>query len=395
MEFEQIVKRLEWLDEEQRKNKLTLASLDERLISLDSVTSSLVKQVKEINKKVSDLGVASARLVQFDEIIDKQRMDMNQMLESLEKKYQRREREANKRFQTELEALNKAIAGVDRSKEVDELKKKLKERTDEEIRLSVALSELKPKAEAAIRKVEDMGQTYKLLEDSRRQDVKRVADLQGEISAAHKRVDEFRQKVELQGDSLRIIENRFSELINSEKDRKQAQVTFLEQQALAQVDRDRVYKEWRDKFETFKQQASTLDAQTQALDETLRAAKRAQDTYLELNQKLERRINEVTEMQRLAEDRLRQEWITFKADDQKRWTGYTLSQEEAMRDIRKTVDKNEERITTIDDASQTLQDQLHQTTDTTEHQLQELMNVAHEWMVAYERIMGHVRKTPK
>jgi len=44
---------------------------------------------------------------------------------------------------------------------------------------------------------------------------------------------------------------------------------------------------------------------------------------------------------------------------------------------------------------QTLQDQMHQTADATEHQLQELMNVAHEWLSAYERIMGHGKATKK
>ena len=169
----------------------------------------------------------------------------------------------------------------------------------------------------------------------------------------------------------------------------------MEQQSLAQIERDKAYKEWLEKVDTFKQQTETLDAQTQTLDETVRAAKRAQEAYVELNQKLERRINEITEMQRLGEERLRQEWVTFKADDQKRWTGYSLSAEESMRDLRKTVDKYEERITTIDDANQTIQDQLHQTTDVTEQQLQELMNIAHQWLTAYERIMGHVRKSPK
>jgi hypothetical protein len=59
------------------------------------------------------------------------------------------------------------------------------------------------------------------------------------------------------------------------------------------------------------------------------------------------------------------------------------------------VDKYEERITAIDDTSQTLQDLMHQTTDATEQQLQELMNVFHQWLTSYERIMGHVRKTTK
>ena len=92
---------------------------------------------------------------------------------------------------------------------------------------------------------------------------------------------------------------------------------------------------------------------------------------------------------------MRQEWVTFKADDQKRWTSNTLSQDETMREMRKTLDKIEERLTAMDDMSQTLQDQLHQTTDTTEQQLQELMNLSHEWLTAYERIMGHTRKTVK
>ena len=60
-----------------------------------------------------------------------------------------------------------------------------------------------------------------------------------------------------------------------------------------------------------------------------------------------------------------------------------------MRDLRKDLDKLEGRVTVLDDSSQTLQDQLHQTSSTTEQQLQELMNLSHEWLTAYERIMGH------
>lgn len=100
-------------------------------------------------------------------------------------------------------------------------------------------------------------------------------------------------------------------------------------------------------------------------------------------------------MQRLTEDRLRQEWVSFKTDDQKRWTGYSLSSEESMRDIRKNVQKAEERLTELNEAAQVLQDQMHQTTDISEKQLQEMMNVVHEWMTSYQRIMGHGKKTKK
>jgi chromosome segregation ATPase len=164
---------------------------------------------------------------------------------------------------------------------------------------------------------------------------------------------------------------------------------------MAQVERDRGWKDWQEKYEIFKQQADNMEAQVAALDDSIRAAKRAQDAYNELNQKLERRIAEVSEMQRLAEDRIRQEWVAFKADEQKRWTSHALSQEETMRDLRKDMDKLETRATTLDDTFQIMHDQLHQTTDATEKQLQELMNVTNEWLTAYERIMGHGKKTKK
>ena len=395
MEFEQIVKRLEWLDDEHRKDKATLKALEERIASFENSISPLRKQIKDLEKKVSEIGPVNERIDQFDEAILKQRVDAKKALEALEKKVQLREKDLVKRQQDDLEELKKSLPKLDQSKDITELKKLIKQRADEYIKLNVAVTELKPKIDESTRKSEDVATSYKLIEESRRQDIKRVADIQGELTSVRKRVDEFRQKTELQNDSVRNIENRFSEILLSENERKQAQAAFIEQQSLAQIERDKAYKDWLEKVDTFKQQTATLDSQTQALDETLRAAKRAQETYIDLNQKLERRINEITEMQRLGEERLRQEWVTFKAEDQKRWTGYTLSSEESIRDVRKTVDKYEERITAIDDANQTIQDQLHQTTDATEQQLQELMNIFHQWLTAYERIMGHVRKTSK
>jgi len=395
MEFEQIIKRLEWLDDEHRKDKAALKAFEERIASYDNNFNTLREQIKDLEKKINEIGPVNGRIDQVDEAILKQRVEAKKAVEEVEKKQVQREKELVKQHHQDLEEVKKSLPKLDQSKDIVELKKMIKQRVDEYIKLNVAVTELKPKIDDAVRRSEDVATSNKLIEESRRQDIKRVADIQGELTSIRKRVDDFRQKIELQSDSYRGIENRFSELLNSEAERKQAQATFLEQQSLAQIDRDKAYKEWIEKVDAFEHQTDTLDAQTQALDETLRAAKRAQESYLELNQKLERRINEITEMQRLGEERLRQEWVTFKAEDQKRWTGYTLSSEEAIREVRKTVDKYEERITAIDDIHQTLQDQLHQTTDATEQQLQELMNVAHQWLTAYERIMGHVRKILK
>ena len=397
MEFEQLVKRIEWLDEEHRKTRAVITRLEERMAALEANIDTVAKQVKPLPKQIADVASTAARLDQFDAIFAKQRDDMKQAIDEIEKRFSRRELEITKRHHEDLEPFHRAIDELRRriESEFPPIKHDLKARILEEARLNEAIKELKPPIDDAVRIAQEAIRTQNVFDEARRQEAKRVADLQGEITALRKRIDEIRSRTDLRDDSIKNMDNRIRELQLSESDRKAAQIAFIEQQTIAQIDRDRSYKEWRDKFDSIKIQTAAFDAQVLALEEALRKSSRAQETYNELNSKLERRISEVTEMQRLAEDRLRQEWVTFKADDQKRWTGYTLSQDEGTKDVRRLIFKLEERIPPIEDLIENVQDQIHQTTSASEQQLQELMNVFHEWLSAYERIMGHGKAAKK
>jgi chromosome segregation ATPase len=397
MEFEQLVKRLEFLDKQQRENKEAVAKLTERLTSFESNVDIATKQIKTASKQLIDIAPVAKRMEQFEALLTKQRADILKFIEDNEKTRLKNEKEALKRSQAEMDSFNKTVTQIKNTMpgSITEIKRELKERGNELQRALNNMSDLKNRLEDSIRSNEDVSHSLLAMDETRKNDLKRISDLQGEIAAVRKRVDEGREKNSMQADSIRNMENRFSELLASETERKQSQTAFLDQQAIAQIDRDRAWKDWKEKYDAFQSEAASIENRVQVLDEALRNAKKAQETYLELNTKLERRINEVTEMQRLAEDRLRQEWVSFKADDQKRWTGYSLSSEESFRDIRKDVQKVTETITTINDISNNLQDAMHQTTDVTEKQLQEMMNAIHEWMTSYQRIMGHGKKTKK
>lgn len=392
MEFEQIVKQLGWLDEERRKDKATIAVLEERLASIDANLNALNEHNKGLDKAVSNISSFPARLKQFDDFLAQQRTDMNRLIEDLDKKTKHREQEARKRHQKEFAEIDSALAEIRSTIESFDIRKNFKEQADEDLRLNQAINELKHYVEDFPSSIEELQRSDRVLEENRRQQAKRVSDVQGDITALSKRLDDHRGKLELIPDSLRVLDSRINELLASEGDRKQAQTTFLDQQALAQVERDRSWKQWSEEYNTFKKQTGELDAQLLSLGEATLSVKRIQGTFDDINQRMERRINEITEMQRLVEDRLRQEWVTFQGNDQKRWTGYTLTHEDAVRDLDKKLDKLEGRITALDDNVQTLTDQLHQTTDTTEQQMQELMNLAHDWLTTYERIMGHTHK---
>jgi len=389
MEFEQIIKRLDWLDEEHRKDKSTIEVLFQRASNLEGDLKAANKKIKELITQMSRLSTTAARIEQYNTALTQQRTDIVKYIDDLDKKRQDRQPEIDKRYQIQFDGINKSVADLRKTKDgIAEIKRELKARTVEETRLSRLNADWEMRMQAMVKTVEDVQRAQNAAEEPRRQDSKRLSDLQGELSAARKRLDESREKNDLFTDSIRRIETRLNEILVNEAERRQAQTNFIETQARSQVERDHTWKEWEERLNSLRKQSETMDRNIQDWEVAQRTFKRTQETYEEIVQKFERRINEITEMQRLAEDRFRQEWVTFKADDQKRWTSLTLSQDETHKDTRNGLARIEGRLTALEDLTQTQQDVLQQTKDANEQLFQGMLAQIHELLSAYERIMS-------
>lgn len=392
MEVEQIQKQVDWLDGEHRKDKKVLDGLEGRLTALEGNLAPLIHQIKEVDGEVTRLSAILSRMDQFDNALLQQRVETKQYFDELERQFKKREEESEKVRRVEMRSLDGSLAELRKELEpIPEIKRSLKARVDEDNRLSKLIDEVRVKIESVRRSEEEYTRTYRLLDDSRRQDSKRLTDLQGEVSALRKRVDEQRGQVELSTNSLKKLENRLNELSVVETERREAQANFIENQALREVERDRVWKEWQARFEVIENQTADVDTNLQSLEATHRDVKRTQQNVDELAQKADRRINEITEIQRLAEERFRQEWVTFKADDQKRWTNYTLTLEEQRGEANRQYERLSERVTRLEDSLQEVQDLLQQSNEQSEKRLQTLLATVHEWVTSHERTIGRTR----
>ena len=264
-------------------------------------------------------------------------------------------------------------------------------RVSEENRLSRGLDELKKELIDLRRSEEEQSRIYRLLEDGRRQDTMRITDLQGELVALRKRADEQRGRLDVSDTTLRRLETRLNELVMAEEERGDAQAAFQEKQALIAVEREAVWKDWNARFVTIEKQSVDVENQLQSLDATYLTVKRTQEAVDDLMLRVERRINEVAEIQRLAEERFRQEWTTFKADDQKRWTNYTLSQDEQRGETGRQFDRITDRVTFVEDSIQEIKDVLQYTNELNSQSLTALLSAIHDWTSGYERSAGAAR----
>jgi chromosome segregation ATPase len=392
MEPEQILKQLDWLDEERRKDKTKLGSIEERLTALEGNISPFAHQIKDLNSEITRLEALFGRMDHFDETVMQQRAETKQYFEELERMMRKRDEESEKVRRVEMRAVDASLADLRKEIEpIAEIKRSLKARVDEESRLARLIDEVRAKIDTTRRSEEEYTRTYRLLDDGRRQDNKRLTDLQGEMVAIRKRVDEQRGLVELVSTTTKKVETRLNELSAVDNERRETLEAFLEKQAIFQVERERVWKEWENRFATIENQTADIENNLQTLDATHRAVKRTQQNVDEVAQKVERRVLEITEIQRLAEERFRQEWVTFKADDQKRWTNYTLTIEEQRNESARQYEKLAERVTLLEDSLQEIQDIIQEMTEQTEKRLQSILALTHEWVAAYEKSIGRTR----
>ncbi len=361
MELEQLVKRLDWLEDERRKDKVQIASLADRITRYESDYADLSTQLQDVNGELIRLATNLTAIEGIQNQVNEIRVEFNRTIESQEKKRLDREREVEKNRLEELLPINKSLYDLKKGLEpILELKRGMQLRVDEEYRLGTMIEELEKKIDKGHRIEEDYSITQRLFEEGRRQDSKRMTDMQGEFAAIRKRVDDQRGKFDLTLDSIRKLEAKINDALESDREIRQVQSGLQEKQTLFVVERDRQWKELKQKIEEVSSQSLNLDSQIVEMDTTHRAVKKAIEQFDDVVQHFDRRANEITEMQRLMEERFRQDWVTFKADDQKRWANYSIAQDEKYRDTERQVEKDAERLIRIEDLTQEIKDSLVQ-----------------------------------
>jgi chromosome segregation ATPase len=328
----------------------------------------------------------------YDEDLFQLRLEIKGSFDELKKQLTQREEKAQKERQSEIGELGLTIAEIRNEMEaVQELKRGMSARIEEENRLGRSLDEVHARMETVNRSQEEYTRTVKLLNDGRRQDAKRLTDLHGEVSAIRKRSDDQHGRVELNTANQKKMESRLSEFSILETERREEMDKFMENQALKDVERERTWKEWQSRFGIIEDQTTELGNQLELMSATRRDIQQTRKTVEDLSEKIERRISEFTEVQRLAEERFRQEWVTFKADDQKRWTNYTLTVDEQHSNTLRQFDKVADNVTRIEDELQELQDLTAQMVEQTEKRLGALLSILHESVTGFERTVGRAR----
>jgi chromosome segregation ATPase len=392
MDNEQLEKRIKWLDDERRKDKTIISELENRLLNLEDKLNAVDTKTREYDSDLTRLRTSVTRVDDFETDLGVFRMDRKKELKDQEKLTKSWIADAKKDLRAQLRGLETQQKKLlEEIKKIKVLEKDMKTRVEEENRFNASLREMENSFDDIKKDYKEYQHDTKVAKQDRQKEIKRVADMQAEQSALRKRVDEVRGLLDLVNSDYQKMKSRIQEVETTRRDLKKEQETFIEQANLKSTERETTWKNWMGRFESIEKQAQDLDEQMTKLDTTHRGIKQMQDELKDLSSLLDRRVNEITEMQRLADEKFRAEWTTFAADDQKRWTNYTLSQKEQSKLLGRQYKEDEDRISVLEDGMQDIEDQMAQINKYTENQLQGLLSLMRDWTGDFEQIMDGFR----
>ncbi len=333
MDTTQLAQMVSWLDEEHRRDRGEVAKLQQRIESLNVELVEQARRIQEMEGRLVSTQSQLVRFAQVDEALAQVKTEVGLMLQKREEQMDAETRERERLRLADRETLSRSISEI--RKELNRfgrIEEELALRRSEDQRLSELVLNLRQSVAALTKDVEERLRSVPYLAEQRVQDNKRIVQLQQENVDLFKRIEEFGSKLPMVQEKLQKVERAVASIQPIPQDIKREQQQFIDQMRLADVERQREMTRWQDEFSA---QRTTIEQQREAMlafAEQLEVSKRAVASIEGFQDGIRREMNQVSEIQRLAEERQRKEMENWQAENEKRWKRQVLQWEHEVQE---------------------------------------------------------------
>jgi chromosome segregation ATPase len=388
MDTTQIAQMVTWLDEEHRRDRGEVAKLQQRI---ESQSVEILEQARRIQELEGRLASTQAQLVRFTQLDEQMQQLKNEVVLILHKRDEQLEadtRERERARAADREAMARGLGEV--RKELNRfgrIEEELALRRSEDQRLSELVINLRQQVTTLSKDIDDRTRTLPYMVEQRTQDNKRIAQLQQETVELFKRIEEHANKLPPVQERLQKVERVITSIQPIPQDLKREQQQFIEQMKLADVERAREITTWHDEIEA---QRAVIDRQKESLQafvQQIDVSKRAVSAIEGFQTAIQRDMHQLTELQRLSEERQQKEIETWEAENEKRWKRQILQWEHDTQEQQKVNKVLATRFPPLEERQRVHESQIQKLWNL--HELEGLQRIAdaQRWLTQLEELL--------
>ncbi len=349
MDLTQLSQMVAWLDEEHRRDREEIAKLDQRLQSLAIERQEQARRIQDLESRLASTQAQLTRFTQIEQALQQLRGEVVVMLDKQTEARVQAERESERARLSDREALSRGVAEVRKElTRIPRLEEELVTRQAEDQRLGEMLLALRQSVANVSKEIDDRTRSLPYMIEQRAQDNKRIAQLQAEHVDLMKRTELIGTRMPPVEERVQRLERELQRIQPIPEALRQEQQVFIEAQKLGEVERTRQMTVWEQEFvdqrTLIEKQAVRLrefEARHEAVGRTLKALEefQAQVTHSQ---------KQVSELQRLAEERQRKELAEWQAENEQRWKKETLRWDYTIQEQQKVNQKVMERFPVLE-----------------------------------------------
>lgn len=388
MDTTQIAQMVTWLDEEHRRDRGEVAKLQQRI---ETQSVEILEQARRIQELEGRLASTQAQLVRFTQIDEQMQQLKNEVVLMLHKRDEQLEadtRERERSRATDREAMARGMGEV--RKELNRfgrIEEELALRRSEDQRLSELVINLRQQVTTLGKDIDERTRSLPYMVEQRTQDNKRIAQLQQETVELFKRIEEHANKLPPVQERLQKVERVITSIQPIPQDLKREQQQFIEQMKLSDVERAREIATWHDEIDAQRETINRHKESLQAFVEQLDTSKRAVATIDGFQQTMQRDMHQLTELQRLSEERQQKEIETWQAENEKRWKRQVLQWEHETQEQQKVSKALATRFPPLEERQRVHEGQLQKLWNMHETEGLQRLADAQRWLAQLEELL--------
>jgi hypothetical protein len=344
LELTQALQTIKWLDEERRRDKATIATLQEQMQGMDRQLAQQGAQLQEMQTALAGVQSVLTQATEFRRLVSSYRDDVVLQMDQREETRRKEQIESDRLRRMEYEALTSNLNRLEKElsvlsrweEDMSAFRAETRRLNEAFQRMDVSLGDLDQRSDDRVQAV-----TY--LEEQRRADNRRISDLEQDTTELHKRSEVLNRKETLLEDTLRKQTTRIDEAIQEMKKLEKP----IEELRISDFQREQKMKQYVDQAEHVAREMERIREQTQGFIQQQHLVRQAQNKLERFQARIEKRQNEVAEMQRVAEDRLRRQWEEWQDKQDKQQKKRDVITEEHWQEQGRTNDAHLKRLDTL------------------------------------------------
>jgi chromosome segregation ATPase len=384
MDLTQALQTVSWLDQERRKDKATIAKLEERLKEQERRITRRASQIEELRSSLARVEGQLSQIAEFEQMVSNYKKEMTFQLEQRDEAWRKERAEASRLRRLEHEAMKEHLNRLEKELRVlPRYDEQLSARQAEEERMSEKIQRLEAVIPDLEKRIEEPTNAVSYLEERRRSDHRRITEVEKDIPELHGRIENLAQKLPLIEQSVQKQQPRIEAAIQAVKKYEKP----IEELRISDFQREQRMQIYLDQAEEVAEELERIREQTYGFIERRQQVKRALSALEKFKTRIERRQDEMAERQRVAEERIEREWEEWQTERAKKLKKREIVVEQRWQGQEEIHDRHRGRLEALEDVVKLYHDQLNALWETQRADAGALLRAAQD---VYEELVAPI-----